>query len=175
MKRKIKYLFSISSKWKQLNLSPTSGGGGGKLETPFFSSFIFLINAIIFYFYTSYTYSILFFCLFVSSLFCHTRTFVKSSAYQTFVYLIDQFFISAIFLYGSYVLYNKLSTTRKYSLATFFMVLFAFFSFFTALFLYHYGYLIQQFCWNTDRKISQWWHSFVHVIGSLGHICIVLL
>lgn len=145
-----------------------------QLNSTFYSSFVFLINAAVFYYYDT-VYAILFFSLFISSIICHTRMYVNSELYQTSVYYIDQMFIFMIFLYGSYVLYTKLCVECIFNYKTIVMASLAFITFFSTILLYHVGYSCSMFCWHENPFIGNMWHSFVHVLGSIGHLCIGLL
>jgi hypothetical protein len=149
-----------------------------KLQSTFYSSFIFFSNVVVAYIYKNLIYSFLFLSLFISSFFYHSNTNSESNARKGFYY-IDQLIIFLIFLYGSYVLYHKtsgisFSSSQIYSQnALWVLVIFS--TFFATIFLYYYGYMTRSFCWNKNAQIANLWHSLLHCIGSLGHHLIILL
>jgi hypothetical protein len=47
-------------------------------------------------------------------------------------------------------------------------------TFIGTLFLFHYGYSTQSYCYDQDKEVGKLYHSLVHVLSSIGHHCIVL-
>jgi hypothetical protein len=151
-----------------------------KQNSTFYSSFIFLTNVIVAYVYKNLIYSFLFLSLFISSFFYHSKEFSDThTKTMKYLYYVDQLIIFLIFLYGSYVLYHKMSFISFSSSQIFshhtLWVLVIFTTFFATVFLYYYGYMTRSFCWNRNAQIANLWHSLLHCIGALGHHLIVLL
>jgi len=128
-----------------------------------FSSWFFLINTIICYYYDYYLYSALFFTLFVSSIIHHTY-------YTDYIYVFDKIAIMMVVLYGGYIFYEKMaklpiSITSTIVVATFL----------STILLYYFGYISNQFCFDCDQNAAHLYHGLMHLLSCIGHICIVIL
>jgi hypothetical protein len=130
----------------------------------FYSSFIFLSNVIISYWYSYYTYSLLFVLLTITSLIFHSNNNIYTN-------LIDKVSIISIVLYGSYLFFTE---KIWYNHKTIYKIL-IFTTFFTTIYLFYYGYVTNQYCYHNDKYISNIYHSIMHVIASFGHNLIVIL
>lgn len=128
-----------------------------------FSSFFFLVNTIICYYYNYYLYSALFFTLFVSSIIHHTY-------YTDYTYAFDKIAIMMVVLYGGYVFYEKM-TKLPISITSIIVVA----TFLSTIVLYYFGYISNQFCFDCDQDVAHIYHGFVHLLGCIGHVCIVIL
>jgi hypothetical protein len=132
----------------------------------FYSSFIFLTNTIVAYQYKYYTYSLVFFLLFVTSIIVHSVT-------NIYTIIIDKVSILLVVLYGGYVFYNKLftlTTSVQYLLSIIVIVCFL-----STIYLYCYGFFMSSYCFTKDIQIGRAYHSLLHFIGSFGHNLIVVL
>lgn len=127
-----------------------------------FSSLFFLVNVAVAFRYGYYFYSFLFFSLVITSILFHT--------YKNFYsFVIDKIVIFMIFLYGSYMLYHKISMD-KLGLISLIVV-----TFLLTVFFFYYGYLTKSYCYDPDVVVGNCYHSLVHVIGAFGHQIIMLL
>ena len=124
-----------------------------------YSSFIFLTNVLIAYRYEYYLYSYLFIGLFVTSVIFH-------SYYTLFTNLIDKVSLIAVVLYGGYMcIYKKLSLIKSILIVS---------TFVSVIYLYTYGYYTNSLCFHEDQLTGRLYHSFMHLISSLGHHIIML-
>ena len=142
----------------------------GSHNSCFYSSFVFIINVLIAYYYGYYLYAGLFFALVITSLFQHS--------YYTFATtIIDKIAIYCIVFYGGYLFYKKLIqlkidelTVKQYILSVFIIS-----TFFLTIFMYYYGYLHSCLCFSDDDRQANLFHSFMHCVSCFGHCCIVVL
>ena len=133
------------------------------------SSCIFIINTILGIYCNYIIYSLLFFCLFITSIIHHT--------YKTdFTYIIDQVSVLYVVLYGGLLFYQKLfyinnTISFKYiSMAILIIV-----SFLLVNYIYYYGYYSQKYSFDIDTHLASKYHALMHYISSFGHILIMLL
>ena len=146
---------------------------GLNYNTCFYSSFVFLINVSITLYYGYYLYAGLFFTLFITSLLQHSH-------YTLLTTILDKIAIFAVVFYGGYIFYNKLTSyilnktnaQRCKQIILSFLILFTFLS---TIVLYYYGYFNHCLCFCDDQIEANWFHSFMHCVGSFGHCCIVFL
>lgn len=132
-----------------------------KLNSCFYSSFIFTTNVILFL-YLGYTfYAFLFLCLLLTSVLYHSNP-------STTNYILDKLSIFGVVVYGGYLYFTKLQSI-PIDIAIIIMV-----TFLTTVFLYIYGYMVQQYCFDKKRKRANWFHSGLHIISSIGHCFIAL-
>ena len=142
-----------------------------KLE--FYSSNIFLVNVIISYFYKNYIYVLLFFTLWITSLMVHSNDNIYTNS-------IDKASILLVVLYGGSLFYkkSKLSILENYEkdkiIHNLSMILLVISTFLLTIYLYCFGYIYNEYCFYKEREISKLWHSYMHFVGSFGHICILL-
>ena len=129
----------------------------------FFSSFIFITNAITAYYKNDIPYCLLFASLTATSLTVHTYDNIYTNT-------IDKIVISCIFLYGAYRLINKI--TPETQIFTIFLIVLTFLS---NVILYPYGYYSNQFCFHPQKYIADQYHYYLHVLGSIGHHLIIQL
>ena len=133
-----------------------------KLNSCFYSSFIFLTNVILFL-YLGYTfYAFLFLCLWITSALYH------SAPSSTTNYILDKLSILGVVVYGGYLFFTKRDSI-SIEMAIIIVV-----TFFTTIFLYGYGYKVQRYCFDKKKKRANWFHSGLHVISSIGHHFIAL-
>lgn len=137
----------------------------GMIDNPcIYSSFIFWINVLVGIYYQEYIYSSLFVVLFITSILFHSNS--KKKTY----YFLDLIVIFTIFIYGGYIFCKKIITKPNHNITFFILV-----SFITTLYLFFYGYYSNQYCYDVNKQVANLYHSLLHIIGSLGHIFIVVL
>ena len=130
-----------------------------------YSSLIFITNVFLALYYNHYFYALLFLCLTITSVIHHT--------YNTFyTNIIDKIFVYSIIFYGGYIFYNKykdindINDIKSISIITTFLLV---------VFLYAYGYLTDNYSFHPSQDVSQMYHSWLHIISSIGHHFIILL
>lgn len=132
----------------------------------FYSSFIFLTNVLIAYFYEEFSYSVLFFTLFITSLIVHSND-------NMYTNLIDKAVIFCIVIYGAYIFFNKCKHINSIYHIIFAIIIVT--TFLLTIYLYCYGYFCNKYCFCEDEENAKLSHSFMHLVGSFGHNCIVLM
>ena len=133
----------------------------------YYSSFIFIINLILAYYYEYYFYSSIFALLFTTSLIYH-------STYNIYTNILDKIPICLVVFYGGWLFYNKMITGCNCYINNL-VIIIIITTFLLTIYLYFYGYLNNNYCFCTDNIIANYYHSFLHVLSSLGHICIIIL
>lgn len=132
-----------------------------KLNSCFYSSFIFLTNVMLFLYLGYAFYAFLFLCLWITSALYH-------SAPSTTNYVLDKLSILGVVVYGGYLFFIKWDSI-SIKMAMIIVV-----TFLTTIFLYGYGYKVQRYCFDKKKKRANWFHSGLHVISSIGHYFIAL-
>ena len=129
----------------------------------FFSSFIFITNAITAYYKNDIPYCLLFVSLTATSLTVHT--------YDNFyTNTLDKIIIGCVVLYGAYRITSKISPeTHIFTISL--IVL----TFLSNIILYLYGYYSNQFCFHPQKYIADQYHYYLHVLSSIGHHLIMQL
>ena len=125
------------------------------------SSLLFITNAVSALYKKYYVYSFLFGYLTLSSLLFHTSNTIYTN-------IIDKCCITAIVVYGGYMLYNK---TTKNQINLFLIVL----SFLGCIFFFFYGYYVNEYCYHPDKYVGDTFHCMLHLISSFGHHLIIFL
>jgi hypothetical protein len=134
----------------------------------FYSSFIFLTNVIVAYWYEYYFYGRLFFLLIITSILFHS---IHNNIYSN---INDKIAILCIVLYGGNLFFHKFLTNEtsvKYWVFSFFIVS----AFLLTLYLFIYGYITNSFCFYEDRNKANLYHSLLHIISSIGHNLIIMM
>ena len=134
----------------------------------FYSSFIYVINVLVAYYYGYYFYSNIFAVLFATSVIHHSNCNIYTN-------LIDKIAICMVVFYGGWLLYDKIATPDNHSNINLLLIVFIITTFLLTVYLYTYGYLCNKFCFYEDKITANYYHSLLHVISSLGHIGIVIL
>jgi hypothetical protein len=133
----------------------------------FYSSFIFIINSTVAYYYEYYIYSAIFAILFITSIIYH-------STYNIYTNLLDKISIGLVVSYGGWLFYDKIVKSefsyKKYILSTAIVT-----TFLSTIYLFYYGYCFNKYCFCEDAIIANYCHSFLHLISSIGHILITTL
>ena len=106
-------------------------------------------------------YSVLFFILFLTSILFRLNK-------NMFTYALDKLFVYAIILYGGYMFYMKYPSIH--TLISLLIVS----TFLSVIFMYEYGYVTKQYCFDNDSVLSETYHALLHVISSFGHTLIMI-
>lgn len=131
------------------------------MEWTFYSSFIFLFNSLLAVRFSNYVYALLFLILFLTSLLFHSnRTEVVS--------ILDKIAVDVIVLYGAYVFYTKFLDIPPVISAVIVS------TFIAVVMLYYYGYICEDYCFNTDKSVANIYHSLLHIISSTGHTLLII-
>lgn len=132
-----------------------------------FSSFIFLTNAGLAYYYNYTLYLIIFLLLFTTS--------VTHHYYQTFTTnIIDKISILLVVSYGFYIFINK-CLNNSLLLKDYICIIAVILTFLSTIYLYCYGYICNEYCFCQDLIEQEYYHGFKHCMASLGHHIIMLM
>ena len=126
------------------------------VDPTFYSSHLFLTNAFLNAYMRLTVYSLLFTLLFITSILYRTY-------YSDIFFYMDKLAIILVISYGSHVLYMKykhMSIIRISCIIT---------TFLSVGFLFYYGYITKQYCYDPDPINGLYYHSLLHAISSLGH------
>lgn len=132
----------------------------------FYSSFIFLVNSIVAFYFGYMFYSIIFFILLLTSLIVH-------STHNIYAMIIDKIVILLIVFYGGYLFYTKCLRPIDCKQSVYIILIIS--TFMITIYLYYYGYLNTKYCFCENKQVANLYHSFLHFVSALGHILIVLL
>jgi hypothetical protein len=127
-----------------------------------FSSLIFITNVATTFYKEYYVYSILFLCLTITSVIFHYNTNIYTKA-------LDKTFVFAIVFYGGYLFYTKITPENQAQSALIVT------TFLLCIFLYYYGYCMNDLCYHPEKCIGDKYHSVLHFIASVGHHLITFL
>lgn len=145
------------------------------MTTPicFYSSYLFLLNSIIFYFNQDYIYSYLFKYLTTTSLLYHSEreNYKKSTYYR----VIDIFMVLTLFIYGSYYIYDKLNKKIYISFRDCICLFIILLCNFLIGILHFYGKIIHDYCSHPNCFISEYYHSLLHLYVFCGNLFVFLL
>ena len=130
-----------------------------------YSSWLFSINAAVAFGMEEYVYGGLFSCLLTSSLLFHSHSTIYTN-------VIDKCCIAAVVLYGGHLLYLKCREV-KYTIQILILVG-SILTFLSTIYLFCVGYLLRMFCFCEDSERANQWHSYLHLLSSIGH-CLILL
>jgi len=126
------------------------------VDPTYYSSYLFLTNAFLTYYYKYFTYCLLFTSLFITSI-------LYRKYYSDISFYIDKLAIILVILYGAHILfikYKQMSIIRISCIIT---------TFLSVGFLFYYGYLTKQFCYDPLPITGLYYHSILHAISSIGH------
>ena len=133
-----------------------------KINILLFSSLFFITNILTAYYKKYYLYSFLFCILTLTSLIYHSNNNIYTN-------IIDKIAIISIVLYGAFTLYNKMNFNKCLN------CLIILISFLTCIYLFYYGFITKQYCFNNNKCIANNYHSILHIISSIGHHFIIFL
>jgi hypothetical protein len=144
----------------------------GDYNCCYYSSHLFLINVLVAYYFDYLAYSLLFIALFISSIAYHTT-------YHIYSYIFDKICILSVVSYGGYVFFTKLLdisyTPAMWNPVNIVESLIVFVSFISIIYLFYYGNMCKKYCFCEDGLVANKYHSFLHLLSSIGHICIVII
>ena len=141
-------------KWEKNKLEP--------VDPTLYSAIFFLTNSVTAYYFGYFTYSLLFFILFLTSILLRLHR-------NNFTFLLDKTFVNLVTLYGGYIFFIKLHLIHPFSI---FLIVGTFLK--TA-FLFYYGYMTKSFCYDKNKEIADAYHSLLHIVASIGHHLIVIV
>jgi hypothetical protein len=136
-------------------------------STCVYSSFVFMCNVLVAFYFGYYLYATLFFVLLLTSILYHCQN-------TSITNLLDKVAVCSVVLYGGYVFYKKLQLGIigiKSTILSFLIVM----TFFSTAIMYYYGYLNNCLCFCEDPVKANLFHSFMHFIVSFGHCCVCFL
>jgi hypothetical protein len=129
----------------------------------FYSSFIFITNAIVALLYNKYIYASCFALLFITSILHRIIT-------NIFTNILDKIAILSVALCGLDLFLSKFSPDENRIQQIVIITTLV-----TTIYLYCYGYCYQKYCYDNDIDIAHKYHAFLHIFASLGHHLILLL
>jgi hypothetical protein len=169
--------------------NPTGWGGRGNLGFPtpcsycVYSSYIFLANCLLAFYFEDYIYSLLFLCLTITSIIHH-------SSYNIYTSIIDKISVYCVIFYGGYVFYKKYNKNiekfndndndnkdnkENISIFEYIKYFVVIITFLLVIFLYYYGYVTNNYTFHPDDITAQIYHCIMHFIASFGHAIIITL
>ena len=128
----------------------------------YFSSLVFITNAISTCYKEYYVYCVLF-------LFLTTTSIIFHQTNNEYFRIVDKIAILCVVFYGGYMLYKNMSK-EKYAKIILIVI-----TFLITIFLYYYGFLTKQYCYDPEKCIGDLYHALLHVISSIGHHLITFL
>jgi hypothetical protein len=131
------------------------------LDPTFYSSFFYLSNCLVAYYYDYILYSALFFGLFSASLLWRLNESIHT-------FILDKLFIISVVGYGGYLFTNRCYEMNGYVASIIVS------TFLATGFLFYGGYITNQYCYDKDEKKGKLYHCLLHGISSVGHHLIVL-
>lgn len=126
-----------------------------------FTSTFFATNVIVGLYLGYIVYALLFFILMCTSLLYH-------STHHTMIKKIDRMAVITVSIYGAYMIYQK--QMFDFSLCHAMII----FCFLFCVVVYEYGEHIQQFSFDPNPFVSQFYHTCIHLYGSIGHHFVML-
>ena len=139
---------------------------------PLNSSFLFLTNVIAALYFKHYIYAFVFLMLTMSSIIHHSsRTKLTN--------IIDKIALYSVIFYGGYIFFSNIKGNLKsnieFNIKTIIKYILIVATFLSVVYLYTYGYLIDDYVFHPECKISQQYHCLMHLISSIGHHIIIAL
>ena len=135
----------------------------------FYTSFLFITNAVVTFYYKYYLYSFVFLLMTITSIMVH------GNYYKQQILWIDKVAIILVILTGGYIYCKKIAQHEQKSSSKYFQSIVIFFSFLFFLFMEFYGSFFGALNYDANKNIGLTYHAFLHLIGCLGHLMIVLL
>ena len=135
-----------------------------KNKSCFYSSFFFIINTMIAYYYKYYDYSFAFLYLTLTSLYHHYYSTKITRNLDRIAILLMLFYTITIF--HKKFKNNNINLIHIIIYGIIYSII---------MYLYLYGYFTKQYCFNLDPKIACLWHSLIHFIIAVSHIILILL
>jgi glucan phosphoethanolaminetransferase (alkaline phosphatase superfamily) len=138
------------------------GEEGSRINLLILTSFIFITNTVSSLYQEDWIYALLFALLTVTSLVVHSYDNFYSN-------VLDKIVIGLIAIYGGYVLWSKWEGSNPIVTALIIS------TFLFCIWVYICGYCRKNYCFCDEKCVADRYHSFMHLIGSLGHHLIVLM
>jgi len=132
----------------------------------FFSSFVFLSNVINNFLHGDCIYGGIFLMLFFTSILHHYYC-------ESWTNILDKFSIIAVIIYGGSLYYKK--TNLRIGDTDLMINYVPIVCFYLTVFLYLYGDITDQYCFDKTGEIANNYHALLHIISSIGHHAIVSL
>jgi uncharacterized membrane protein len=132
-----------------------------------FSSFIFLTNAVLAYYYNYTIYLIIFLFLFTTSVNYHYYESIITN-------ILDKICILLVVSYGFYIFVNK-CCNKTFVIKDYICAIGVIVTFILTIYLYCYGYLCNDYCFCQDIISQEYYHAFLHFMASLGHHIIIIM
>jgi hypothetical protein len=88
---------------------------------------------------------------------------------NVYTYILDQIAIYIIVLYGGFMLYKNSDSITSNYLAIIIC------TFLAVIYLYYYGWCVDNFCFHPDHCIANNYHGCLHFISSFGHHLIMAI
>ena len=130
----------------------------------FYSSLVFLINVCVALYYEYYLYAACFLLLTITSLYYHSHNTRLSG-------IMDKIAIYIVVCYGAYLFYKKIKGRSDPINKTQMILSVIIVSSFLATILMYY--CVISYC--EDVSTADYYHSMMHCICSLGHVCIAIV
>jgi hypothetical protein len=126
------------------------------------TSLYLLTNSIVAYHRDYMLYAFLFLFLTITSV-------VNHATHHPLINSIDKMAVYAVAIYGAYHIYSRSSWNQLL------MLLVIISTFLVTLVLYEYGLRHSKYCFDPDPLLSQMYHGYMHIIGSIGHHLVMCL
>jgi hypothetical protein len=130
-----------------------------------FSSMVFLTNAVVAFWHKYYLYSFFFLCLTITSYWHHSHHTYYSNAF-------DKIAVFSIVFYGGYLFYEKTVLVKESNIILSAIIVTTFLA---TIYFYYGGLYLNNYCFHEDKAISEWFHSLMHILSSIGHHFIIIL
>jgi hypothetical protein len=128
----------------------------------FFSSFFFLINAILAYNNAYHHYSFAFIFLVITSLFHHYHSTELTRNIDRIAILLVSYYTIMIYLSKK----NKINLMTNIYFGIFLLSIF---------YLFVYGYFFKKYSYDNDHRKACLWHSLLHLISCISLSILILI
>ena len=139
-----------------------------------YSPYVFATNVVANIVFGEYIYAMCFAGLLTTSLlFYHYSAMYSGTTPEEiqnriwWLYVIDKIAILLVIFVGGSLVVSK----AKWSLLSVAVIS----TFLVVLYIYYYGYLTNQYCYNPDTQVAYKWQSILHYISSIGHHLILFM
>jgi len=143
------------------------------MNTRLISSYLFFINIYISFYKKNYIYTFLFSNLLISSVILQWLQHDLNHLTEEIqlVKKIDSIHVNLVIIYGFYLfLYKNFKQKNNIFYNGIIIYLFLF-----SAYLYYYGYYKKKYFFDSNDNKATLYHSFVYLMGIIGHILILLI
>jgi len=133
-----------------------------RIDYTWYSSFLFLTNTMIALYVSEYSYSLLFFILFSTSI------YYRLNKEKIHAFYIDKLAVVLVTFYGGYAFYSKFNDMPLFISSCILL------TFLLTNYLFYYGYCTESYCYDKDPELGYIYHSILHLVASIGHHMILL-